>query len=202
MNGEYTSLRDAQRAISHLKRAGLLPDELLEVLLHNEAFCDAIEPKFTMMFAARVSKKELPRFAEIAEDMAAYVPGGLVLDGIKPLAELCTVEFARALQAVEETGKTTPLTTWRNRWLEKNSRGEFVFKDRKKAKKLRGLAEIYTKYRTSLEEQALFDFDDMVSLVAHTLEPAGTIPICDGRRIPGHQRRAVTLARDADRQPS
>lgn len=170
MNGEYTSLRDAQSAISHLKRAGLLPDELLAILAHNEAFCDAVEPKVTMLFAARVSKKELPRFAELAEDMAAFAPAATPLDSVKPLAELCALEFARALAACEETGKTTALTAWRNRWCEKNSQGEFVFKDRKRAKKLRALAGIYAKYRASLEEQALFDFDDMVSLVAHTLE--------------------------------
>jgi DNA helicase II / ATP-dependent DNA helicase PcrA len=38
---------------------------------------------------------------------------------------------------------------------------------------LRALAQVYQKYRDALLEQTLFDFDDMVSLVAHTLE---TVP--------------------------
>ena len=170
MNGEYTSLRDSQIAISHLKRAGLLPKELLDILTHNEQFCNAVEPALTTAFAERFSKKDFPRFAKIGEALAQYTPAGLTLDSIKPLATLCTHEFAKALAEAEETGKTTPLTTWRNRWLEKNARGDFVFKDRKRAKKLRALAAIYDKYRAALEEQQLFDFDDMVSLVAHTLE--------------------------------
>lgn len=170
MNGEFTSLRDAQKAISHLKRAGLLPDELLAVLDHNTAFCDAVEPSITMLFAARFSKKDLPRFAELAEKLASYKPAALKVDGIKPLAQLASHEFAQALADAETTGKTTPLTAWRNRWCEKNSHGDFVFKDRKQTKKLKALASIYESYRKLLQEQQLFDFDDMVSLVAHTLE--------------------------------
>jgi DNA helicase-2/ATP-dependent DNA helicase PcrA len=170
MNGEYTSLRDAQNAISHLKRAGLLPEELVEIITHNEVFCDAIEPKLTMVFADRFAKKDFPRFAQVLEAMAAFIPDALKVDGYKPIATLCEHEFARALEQAEETGKTTSLTAWRNRWMEKNGRGDFVFKDRKRAKKLRALAGIYEKYRKALEEQELFDFDDMVSMVAHTLE--------------------------------
>jgi DNA helicase-2/ATP-dependent DNA helicase PcrA len=170
MNDEYTSLRDAQMAISHLKRAGLAPDELLDILGHNESFCDALEKKLAVVFASRFSKKDFPRFAKLGEDMAAFEPGELKLEGIKPLAALCSHEFTAALTQAQETGRTTPLTAWRNRWLEKNGHGDLVFKDRKRTKKLRALAKIYQSYRKSLEEQELFDFDDMVSLVAHTLE--------------------------------
>lgn len=170
MNGEFTSLRDAQKAISHLKRAGLLPDELRAILDHNDAFCDAIESKLTTAFAERFAKKDFPRFAKIAQEMAAFEPAKLGIDGKKPLAVLCSHEFAKALAEAEDTGKTTALTAWRNRWLEKNHRGDFVFKDRARAKKLRALAKVYEHYRKALEEQELFDFDDMVSLVAHTLE--------------------------------
>lgn len=173
MNGEFTSLRDAQVAISHLKRAGLLPAELLQILDHNQAFCDALEPALATVFAERLSKKDMPRLAEAAQKMAAFTPDPLAVDGVKPLANLCANEFVKALESAQETGKTTPLTAWRNRWLEKNGQGELVFKDRKRSKKLRALAKIYESYRKLLEEQSLFDFDDMVSTVAHTLE---TVP--------------------------
>lgn len=170
MNGEYTSLRDAQRAISHLKRAGLLPEELLDILKHNDVFCDAIEPNLAALFANRFSKKDFPRFARALTAMQAFEPAGMPIDGFKPLATVCAQEFARALQDAQETGKTTALTAWRNRWCEKNSRGDIVFKDRKRAKKLRSLSKIYNDYQKALQERRLFDFDDMVSLVAHTLE--------------------------------
>lgn len=170
MNGEFTAMRDARSAISHLKRAGLLPEELLAILDHNQAFCDTVEPVLTQAFEGRYSKKDLPKFGDVAEKLAAYQAPQAPLSFMKPLHELCTHEFAAALATAADTGKTTPLTTWRNTWLEKNHLAQFVFKDRKQAKKLRALATVYQKYREALLEQALFDFDDMVSLVAHTLE--------------------------------
>jgi len=170
MNGEFTALKDARAAISHLKRAGLLPDELLVVLDHNQTFCDAAEPLLTEVFANRFSKKDLPKFGDVAKKLAALPAEPLALTFIKPLRDLCVQEFAASLQQAAETGKTTPLTAWRNKWLEKDHRANFIFKDRKRTKKLRSLATIYQKYRQTLLEQALFDFDDMVSLVAHTLE--------------------------------
>lgn len=170
MNGEFTSLKDAKAAISHLKRAGLLPEELLAVLDHNQAFCDAAEPTLTEAFAQRYSKKDLPKFGAAAETLASYQAPLAPLPFFKPLHALCTHEFAAALSEAADTSKTTPLTAWRNRWLEKNHLAQFVFKDRKQAKKLRALAQVYQKYRDALLERALFDFDDMVSLVAHTLE--------------------------------
>lgn len=170
MNNEFTGLRDAQIAISHLKRAGLTPEELLTVLKHNAEFCDALEAPLASAFADRFSKKDFPRFNHLAETMAAFIPNTLAVKNIKPLALLCAHEFQAALDHAQESGKTTTLTAWRNHWLEKNGRGALVFKDRARAKKLQALAGIYQSYRQALEEQELFDFDDMVSLVAHTLE--------------------------------
>lgn len=170
MNGEFTSLKNARSAISHLKRAGLLPDELKAILDHNQTFCDYAEPLLAEAFADRFSKKDLPKFGTVAKKLAAFSTKPLPVKSVKSLHELCTHEFAAALQAAAETGKTTPLTAWRNRWLEKNHLGNFVFKDRRQSKKLRALAGVFQKYRQALLEQSLFDFDDMVSLVAHTLE--------------------------------
>ncbi len=170
MNNEFTYLRDTQKALSNLKRAGLLPDELLAIVDHNQTFCDAVEPQIGAAFANRFSKKDLPNFAKIAEQLNSFMPKKLDVHNIKPLDILCTNEFEEALSQATESGKTNPLTTWRNRWLEKNHAGNFVFKDRKRSKKLREVAKIYQKYSDQLEKDQLFDFDDMICLVAHTLE--------------------------------
>src|SRR5688572_23444237 len=143
MNNEFTSLRDAQRAISHLKRAGLLPEELLKILSHNQEFCDAIEPHCTLLLAGRFSKKDFGRFQTLLDDMKAFTPKPLAVQSIKPLAGLCSAELSTALAAAQESGKTTALTAWRNRWFQKNGRGDFVFKDQKRNLKLQSLAQIY-----------------------------------------------------------
>ncbi len=170
MNGEFTYLSHAQRAISHLKRAGLTPDELLGILNHNQAFCDTVEPALTTAFAGRFSKKDFPTFEKLHQTMASFTPEPMPVRFAKPLAMLCTTEFADALSQATQSSKTNPLTTWRNKWCEKNASGDIVFKDRARSKKLFALADIYRTYRTKLSGESLFDFDDMVSQVAHTLE--------------------------------
>lgn len=170
MNGDFTYLADAQRAISHLKRAGLLPDELLHILDHNQDFCEMAEPLFAQVFADRLSKKAFPLIEDLHQKLTTYTPKPLKSTFIKPLAPLCAGELATALVQAQTTSKTTPLTAWRNRWCEKDATGALVMKTRKQTKKLRALAAVYSDYRAKLAEAMLFDFDDMVSTVAHTVE--------------------------------
>lgn len=170
MNGEFTALRDTQNAISHLKRAGLLPNELLQIIDHNQVFYEFAEALFKPLFATRLSKKDLPRFTQVLEKLNAFESQKLTIGAVKPVAEICLLEFAKAVSDATVSGKTTSLTAWRNVWLEKNKTGDFVFKGSIQAKKMRALAGIYEKYRAKLAEAELFDFDDMISSVAHTLE--------------------------------
>ncbi|HEU5187745.1 MAG TPA: ATP-dependent DNA helicase [Candidatus Saccharimonadales bacterium] len=170
MNSDFTYLADAQRAISHLRRAGITPDELLHILDHNQDFCTMAEPLFGQAFQNRLSKKTFPLVAEVHAKISQYQAQPMRTLFVRPLAVLCANELQTALDHAQATGKTTPLTTWKNRWCEKDATGTLVMKHRKQAKKLRALADIYTQYRAKLSEAALFDFDDMVSTVAHTLE--------------------------------
>lgn len=170
MNGEFTALHDAQIAISHLKRAGLLPNELLNIIEHNKTFYDFAEPLLAPLFAGRLSKKDFPNFTKALAKLGTFKPGELNIGAVKPVAELYLHEFTKAINDAENSDKTTSLTAWRNAWLEKNKQGDFVFKGNAQSKKLKALAGIYEKYRAKLSEAELFDFDDMVSSVAHTLE--------------------------------
>jgi len=170
MNGEFAALRDAQVAISHLKRAGLLPNELLKVLDHNQKFYEFAEPLLAPIFAKRLGKKDFDALEAAHVKLSQFKPQPTEFAFVKPVSEICLHELALVLFAAKASGKTTLITAWRNAWLEKNAQGEFVFKDRVRAKKLRALAHIYEKYREALTKAELFDFDDMVSLVAHTLE--------------------------------
>lgn len=170
MNGEFAALHDAAVAISHLKRAGLLPKELLKVLDHNQTFYEFAEPLLAPVFATRLSKKSFDELAGILDKLNTFKPAPIEFAFVKPVADVCLHELTLALSEATAQGKTTPLTSWRNAWLEKNNLGDFVFKDRLRATKLRALAHVYEKYREDLAAAELFDFDDMVSLVAHTLE--------------------------------
>jgi DNA helicase-2/ATP-dependent DNA helicase PcrA len=171
MNGEFTALRDVQFGIANLKKASLLPDELLKILNHNETFLNFAEPTLAKVFdVPRFSKKHLPDCQRALTELEAFQPEPMPIKLFKPLAEVCTHELTRALEAAAEASSTQPMTAWRNRWLEKNGRGVFVFKDRARTRRLRALSEVYQKYLEGMQERELYDFDDMILRVVHGLE--------------------------------
>lgn len=171
LNGEFTALRDVQQGIGQLKKASLLPDELVKVLNHNDTFLDFAEPILHRAFdVPRLSKKHLADIESALKELEAHQPEVMPISLFKPLAEVCAHELARALEAAEEASSTQPVTAWRNRWLERNQRRAFVFKDRARSKKLRALGAIYQKYLEGMLERELYDFDDMILRVVHGLE--------------------------------
>lgn len=172
MNGEFTALRDTQSAIANLKKAGLKPENLRDTLKHNEAFIAFAEPLLIAAFdTPRFSKKNLPACEAALEKLQTYTEDTpFPHPFFKPLATICTHELTRALEAAAEANSTTPMTAFRNRWLERNHKKEFVFKDRARDKKLRTVADIYQKYLTGMRERELFDFDDMILNVITAME--------------------------------
>ncbi|HEY0965532.1 MAG TPA: ATP-dependent helicase, partial [Candidatus Saccharimonadales bacterium] len=169
MNGEYTHLRDTISVISELKKSGLTSDELLAILDDNERVLDACETALAKIFSTKISKTTKDDLAEearaIAELNRTKLPPGIV-----SLVETLSLSIAHAIDAATDQNSTKPVTAWRNKWLEKNERGDFIFKDRKRIKKLRSVSAIYYHYLLKMQERELYDFDDMVLRVVHALE--------------------------------
>lgn len=169
LNSEYIHLRDAAGAISELKQAGLSPDELLSILDANDQVYDHVEPELSEIFSSRISTTMLTLLAPLAEKLASLAPPNLP-PAITPLSNILALSMAHAFDEAISTGKTTPLTAWRNEWLEKDARGIFVFKDRKRSRKLRALAHVYFTYLSRMEQAGLYDYDDMILNVIHGME--------------------------------
>lgn len=168
-NGEYVYLRDTTKAISELKTAGLTSDELLQILDANDQVYDLAERELSVLFEQKINLNMLQTLAPLAQKIAE-LPQPKLPAGITPMANILALSIAHMVDQATELNKTTPLTAWRNEWLEKNSDSQFVFKDRKRSAKLRAIAYVYFAYLTKMNEQSLFDYDDMVLGVIHTLE--------------------------------
>ncbi|QQS68101.1 ATP-dependent helicase [Candidatus Saccharibacteria bacterium] len=168
-NGEHTHLKDTMSTISELKRAGLSSDELLAIINANEEVLDSIERDLTEIFSNKPSTTMLSLLVPLAERVAALAVPTLP-SGITPLANVLALSMAHAFDEAVATNKTTPITAWRNQWLEKNTEGEFVFKDRKRHAKLRSVAHIYYVYLSRMEQAGLYDYDDMILGVVHGME--------------------------------
>ena len=169
MNGDFTHLRDTAQVISELKQAGLSSSELLQIIDSNEKLLDAVEPELAAIFANRISKTTIALLPPIANKIAE-LPAPQLPPAIAPLADALALSLARAFDEAVASGKTTPITAWRNTWLEKDARGEFVFKDRKRHAKLRAVAPIYDRYLAEMRQAELFDYDDMILNVVQAIE--------------------------------
>lgn len=169
MAGEYTYLRDAMTAISELKQAGLPSEELRTVVTANETALDSIEPELQAIFSQKININMLKALSPIAEKIATFSIQTLP-PAILPLNNNLSLSLAHALSEAIETGKTTPITAWRNRWMEKNIQGDFIFKDRKRHAKLLSLAHVYDCYVAKMEQAKLYDYDDMILNAIQAME--------------------------------
>jgi DNA helicase-2/ATP-dependent DNA helicase PcrA len=171
MNGEFTMLRSAQQAISHLKKAGLTPDELRAVLLHNQAFIEFAEPLVAKAFTVpRLSAKQLDKFYALTDELKTFESAILPIELAVSLKDVCVSELSRALEDTAQQNTTKPLAKWRAQWLEYNHKRQFIFKDRARTRKLQALADLYQQYIAAMEQHELFDFDDMIMRAIHALE--------------------------------
>ena len=168
-NGEYTYMRDAKQIISELKSNGLTSDELLAIVGDDETVIDLVEHDLSDVFSSKISTTMLSRLVPLAEHVATHSES-ILPPGITPLANVLALSMAHAFDDAVATGKTNSITAWRDAWLEKNSVGTFVFKDRKRITKLRAVASIYYLYLARMNEAGLYDYDDMVLGLVHALE--------------------------------
>lgn len=169
LGGEYTHLADVATTISELKKSGLTSDELLHVLDDNDRILDACEADLQQVFAQKISKTTKDLLAPIAIAVAK-LPVAALPPGIAPLGNTLALGLSHAIDNAEELDSTKPVTAWRNQWLEKDEDGQFIFKDRRRQSKLRAASYIYYRYLTKMQDEQLYDFDDMVLRTVHALE--------------------------------
>ena len=100
----------------------------------------------------------------------ASIPSLTLPPAMTPLHEPLALSLSHAVDEASDTESTKPLTAWRNTWMEKNTDGNYVFKDRKRIERLRAVAYVYHQYVSTMQERMLYDFDDMVLEVVHALE--------------------------------
>ena len=170
MNNEFTYLRDAQSAISDLKKSGLTPDELLKIIDRNSQFCDWVQPKLQEALGDRLSKKSYPLVSRLLEDIGSYSEDTLDLINYQPLHELTHASLNRALDQSMEDDSTKPLSAWKREWCEKRDDGELTLKDTKRTQKIRAIAGLYYDYLVAMQTRELYDFDDMILRVVHGIE--------------------------------
>ena len=171
-NDSYVYLTDVQKAISEFKQSGLSPDELRMIAADNQNVIDKINPMISQLFAERISKNTVIKFAELAESISQIeieVDRKLPVS-ITPYQDVLSLSVAHAASEAIDEGSTKPITAWKKEWCEKNEFGAQVLKDSRSAEKLQESINIYEKYQEALGQKQLFDYDDMILSVLSACE--------------------------------
>lgn len=159
-------LGDLMGTISEVKRALLSPDDLRNIARENLTFLISTREGLKDIFESfatmpRSLEKGLPYFEQTLALIAPLVTGQPT-GPYGSLAALAAADLQSAIAAAQESGKTAPLTTWKNNWLVKDESNRFIFSGELENLRIRSLATVLEQYQAALEEMGLYDFDDMI----------------------------------------
>lgn len=165
---DFTYSRDIKTFISEVKKSGLTGAELLNILDSNELTIQKSNVILNNIFtsADRINMKMVNMLKEALPEIASTsTPTGI--EEFKPLADVMVFYLQEAVEKSLELNKTSPVTEWRNEWMNKDVDKNFELKSIKRQAKLRSACNIYNKYLDILDEEQLFDYDDMILRVVH-----------------------------------
>ena len=162
-------VKDVIDTISSAKAARLTGDDLKKIANANIEMSAEISREVAPIFAS--AKKGLRFYLArdnvyypILEALVKFISKDKILKDVEPVAN----PLARSLQEIieEENAKEKPsskaLTDWRNKNFEVDENGLFRLKDRISNKKLLALGNVMNEYVRILEDEEMFDFDDMI----------------------------------------
>lgn len=158
-----TFLRDVKQLISDSKRALITPANLATIVAANEGFITACSTltRELLQPLTRIDKKTYELFQQLytATDSLA---GKTSDSSFVSLATLWQESLASALAEADISGKTQPLTKWKNDWLAKDENGQWICDGADQNKRIAAAVTIYEQYLQELETRNLFDYDDMI----------------------------------------
>ena len=168
------NVKDIISVISEAKAAGLSSDDLMKVAEQNMADSEVISEAISSFL-----KKIVPRafresyekaYRPIFEVLKEYQETKPIVLGVERSIAGMSRDLEAAITEAEEKQKITPLSAWKDKYFEKDSRGEYRLKDRVANKKLLSIARVMGGYQEHLQMEGLFDFDDMIEEAARALE--------------------------------
>lgn len=171
-NDKFTYLDKVTSAISHIKRAGLLPEELHLLLEQNLAFCRQVAPLIRDTFSERISKKTILTARNLLDNIETIASDyqQLSFTNEPPLSKLTLNKLRAAVESSEDSGKTSPLTAWKKVNLETSNNGDSVLRDQKRTEILAAVNSVYAEYLRRMDMHQLYDYDDMILRVIHAIE--------------------------------
>ena len=158
--------------IKEMKNAYISPDDLRKVAKANiseqEIFNESIKG---LRVNGRTFAQVQPFYSAIRDNLENSISKDLNDTKFKSNLYFYFEKLNEAYLEAEETGKSKPLTDWKNTFLSlKDFEDNFQISDTYANKKLLEFADFYEKFNNEMKNRGLYDFNDMILEVIETLE--------------------------------
>lgn len=156
----YSYLKETQVRIKDIKKGGLTPERFRDILKENEKSFSELNKILEKYLPERIGKDSPAIFEQMKSSFEKTKSS---------LGHMYANSISLALEAVDATEKTTPLSTWKTSYTGKTESGERVLKDFLSLPKLFALADVYEMYQEALHKEGYFDYEDMILQVVEAL---------------------------------
>jgi DNA helicase-2/ATP-dependent DNA helicase PcrA len=155
----YVYLKNTLDRIKHIKSGGFKPDEYLAILDSLDGEYEDINTIITSWPEGRANIKKLDELLPIHDALSRLgTTTGIFL----------SKTLGMAIEDARNEGKMEPVSAWKKKYTVTDDDG-MELKDSHNQEKIRAVGEIYKLYTEKLNEQGLYDYDDMIIEVAHAL---------------------------------
>lgn len=166
------SISNIASTIKEMKNAYISPDDLRKVAKANiseqEIFNESIKG---LRVDGRTFAKVQPFYSAIRDNLENSISKDLNDTKFKSNLYFYFEKLNEAYSEAEETGKSKPLTDWKNTFLDlKDFEDNFQISDTYANKKLLEFADFYEKFNDEMKNRGLYDFNDMILEVIETLK--------------------------------
>ncbi len=167
-------IKDIISVISSAKSAGLTASDLKKISEQNiadsEVLSNVISPLLKNVVPRKFQESFDKAYSPIYETLKSYENTKPILKNIERSISGLTRDLKRAIIDAESEEKIRPLTKWRDKYFEKDAKGNYRLKDYIANKKLASMANIMEQYDNVLKSDGLYDFDDMIQEAVKVLK--------------------------------
>ncbi len=160
------NVKDIIEAISSAKSAGLSAADLKKIAEQNiedsKVLSEAISPLLQNIVPRAFQESYDAAYKPIYEILSNYVDTKPILPNVERTISVLARDLKEAIIEAESEEKIKPLSNWKDKYFEKDEKGNYRLKDRVANKKLLSLSAIMDKYDEYLQKNGLYDFDDMI----------------------------------------
>ena len=167
------SIKDIKDTVSDTKKARFTTEDLLKIAEQNNE--DSVEitskvaPLLLNVVKGKYKESLEGAYLPIYKELERYLDAKVILPGVERISKLLTISLKDALDTAADKNSVAPLTKWREDHFEKDKRGHYRLNDRIANKKLASFAKLMEKYDKYLQDNAMFDYDDMIEEAVQAL---------------------------------